>query len=318
MEGIKEAIAYITGLAVKAEKPETIEINGRTYCTKDLRRYDAADKAEPIKATTLTSLVDYIKESREELRDRMIIQVVSATKVLLYSGLLAERDRETLFEVNALLPQFEYGREYDQESFLVAMQSCFQKTDDREAVTIMASNIVNTQQGTFSDDGVSQQAIIKTGVTTKDAAFVPNPVSLIPYRTFLEVPQPASDFVFRISEGRGGAPAFKLVAADGGLWKSQAVDNVKNYLVKALADVPDREKITIIAQCGRHKCREHTGRAKLSRQTKGGQEHADHKHSAGPRGCSPAFWSYRRKGRAQTAEHHDRLRGRDRAHYRIK
>lgn len=29
MEGIKEAIAYITGLAVKAEKPETIEINGR-------------------------------------------------------------------------------------------------------------------------------------------------------------------------------------------------------------------------------------------------------------------------------------------------
>lgn len=29
-------------------------------------------------------------------------------------------------------------------------------------------------------------------------------------------------------------------------------------------------------------------------------------------------WSYRRKGRAQTAEHHDRLRGRDRAHYRIK
>lgn len=113
--------------------------------------------------------------------------------------------------------------------------------------THMASNIVNTQQGTFSDDGVSQQAIIKTGVTTKDAAFVPNPVSLIPYRTFLEVPQPASDFVFRISEGRGGAPAFKLVAADGGLWKSQAVDNVKNYLVKALADVPDREKITIIA-----------------------------------------------------------------------
>lgn len=129
----------------------------------------------------------------------------------------------------------------------MAMQSCFQKTDDREAVTIMASNIVNTQQGTFSDDGVSQQAIIKTGVTTKDAAFVPNPVNLIPYRTFLEVPQPASDFVFRISEGRGGAPAFKLVAADGGLWKSQAVDNVKNYLVKALADVPEREKITIIA-----------------------------------------------------------------------
>lgn len=49
MEGIKEAIAFITGLAVKAEKPEVVQINGRTYCTKDLRRYDAADKAKPIK-----------------------------------------------------------------------------------------------------------------------------------------------------------------------------------------------------------------------------------------------------------------------------
>lgn len=106
MEGIKEAIAYITGLAVKAEDPKTVNINGKTYCTKDLVRYDAPEKAAPISATTLTSLVDYIKENREELRDRMIIQVVNETKVLLYSGLLAERDRETLFEVNALLLYF--------------------------------------------------------------------------------------------------------------------------------------------------------------------------------------------------------------------
>ena len=48
------------------------------------------------------------------------------------------------------------------------------------------------------------------------------------------------------------------------------------------------------------------------------ERRVNHKHSAGPRGCSPAFWSYRRKGRTQTAEHHDRLRGRDRAHYLIK
>ncbi len=247
MEGIKEAIAYIAGLAVKAEKPETIEINGRIYCTKDLRRYDSADKAEPIKATTLTSLVDYIKESREELRDRMIIQVISATKVLLYSGLLPERDRETLFEVDALLPSFEYGREYEQEAFLISMQSCFAPSEDREAVTILASNIVNTQQATFSDDGISQQAVIKTGITTKDNALVPNPVKLIPYRTFLEVQQPTSEFIFRIGEGRGGAPTFKLVAADGGLWKSQAVENIKKYIAEALADIPNREQLTIIA-----------------------------------------------------------------------
>lgn len=42
---IKEAIAYITNLAVQAEKPEVLEINGRTYCTKNMTRYDKADMA---------------------------------------------------------------------------------------------------------------------------------------------------------------------------------------------------------------------------------------------------------------------------------
>ena len=247
MEGIKEAIAYLADLAVKAEHPEVITIAGKEYCTKNLTRYDKPPKAAPIKATTLTSLVDYIKESRHELRERMIIQVISPTEVELYSELLDERDREYLFEVNALLPRFEYGKEYDQESFLVAMQSCFDHNDDRDAVAFLASNIVNTQQATFSDDGVTQQAVVKTGITTKEKAFVPNPVTLIPYRTFLEVEQPASKFVYRVREGAGGAPLFKLVAADGGVWKAEAMENVKVYLMEQLADIPDRDHITIIA-----------------------------------------------------------------------
>lgn len=158
-----------------------------------------------------------------------------------------ERDRETLFEVNALLPRFEYGREYDQESFLVSMQACFAPSDEREDVTKVASNIVSTQEATFSDDGISQQVVMKTGVTKKENAIIPNPVRLIPYRTFLEVEQPESEFVFRITEGRGGVPFFKLVAADGGRWEAVAVDNVKSYLVEALADIPNREQLTIIA-----------------------------------------------------------------------
>lgn len=223
MDNIKEAIAYIAQLAVEAEKPEQIQINGRTYCTKNLTRYDRPDMAEPIKATTLTSLIEYIKESREE------------------------RNRETLFEVNALLPRFRYGEEYEQEAFLISMQSCFKESEDRETVTLFAGNIVNTQEAAFSDNGVTQQATMKTGITTKENVLVPNPVHLIPYRTFLEVEQPGSDFVFRVSEGRGGAPVFKLVAADGGVWESQALENVRSYLVEALKDIPDREKLTIIA-----------------------------------------------------------------------
>lgn len=49
------------------------------------------------------------------------------------------------------------------------------------------------------------------------------------------------------SEGRGGEPVFKLVAADGGLWKAEAVDNIKKYLEDALDGIENREQITIIA-----------------------------------------------------------------------
>ena len=229
MDHVKDALEYVAGLAVGAEKPEQVTINGRTYCTKSLVRYDRPDMAEPIKATTLTSLVDYIKESRED------------------SGLTAERDREMLFKVNALLPRFDFGSEYGQERFLIALQSCFEKNDDRELVSLFAGNVVDTQEAVYSDDGVTQQAVMRTGVANKENVIVPNPVHLVPYRTFIEVGQPGSDFIFRAGKGKDDAPTFKLVSADGGLWKSQALANVKNYLMEALEGIPNRGQITIIA-----------------------------------------------------------------------
>lgn len=247
MEGIKQAIEFIANLAVQAEKPEQIEIAGKKYCTKNLTRYDKPKMAERIEVTTLTALVDYIKECRHEMHERMIVHVISPERVALYSSLTKERERERLFECVAQVPRFEFGREYGQEAFLIAMQACFDHSEDRESVTVLASNIVQTQKAAYTDDGISQQAVIKTGVTSKGAAYVPNPVVLIPYRTFLEVEQPPSSFVFRVSEGRDGAPAFKLVEADGGRWRSEAMTNVYNYLKSELDDIPDRDKITIIS-----------------------------------------------------------------------
>ena len=85
------------------------------------------------------------------------------------------------------------------------------------------------------------------GVATKAAAIVPNPVELIPYRTFQEVGQPASKFVFRIGENND-IPIFKLIEAEGGIWKNEAVSNIKRYLTEALMDMPKAisSRITII------------------------------------------------------------------------
>ena len=39
MEGLKEALQYITGLKAQSMDPKVVEINGDTYCDKQLTRY---------------------------------------------------------------------------------------------------------------------------------------------------------------------------------------------------------------------------------------------------------------------------------------
>lgn len=244
---IKEAMEFLTNLKAESMDPKVVDINGKTYCNKNLTRYDEEPKAKEITASTLTAMIDYIRNRREELRSSMIIHVVDPVTVKLYSGLDKEREREHLFRVSAEVPHFSFGRYYDQEQFLIELQANFQVTPDLETILKVAGNVEARTTANYGDDGVSQKTTIKQGIASKTDVLVPNPVTLIPYRTFLEVEQPGSEFVFRIKD-LGGAPAFMLVEAEGGLWKHEAMQNVKDFLVNALADETELMKnITIIA-----------------------------------------------------------------------
>ena len=176
----------------------------------------------------------------------MIIHVVSPTKVRLMSALDQERRREALFVTQAETSEFRYEKWYDQECFMIALQANFQPNADLEAVMKLAGNIEKKANQSFSDDGCTQVATMTVGVASKAKVLVPNPVTLIPYRTFQEVAQPASKFVYRIGDRE--EPAFKLIEAEGGLWKNEAIDNIKQYFAGALTDMPDEisDRITII------------------------------------------------------------------------
>ena len=199
-----------------------------------------------IEATTLTAMIDYIKNCKDELRESMVIHVVNPTTVKLYSGLTKERDREHMFKSNAIVPKFSFDNWYDQERFIIELQADFEVTADLEAILKVAGNVEAKTTANYGDDGVSQKTTIKQGIASKADVLVPNPVSLVPYRTFLEVKQPASEFVFRIRDN-GGEPIFKIVEAEGGLWRNEAMNNIKQYLIENLQDNPVYERITIIA-----------------------------------------------------------------------
>lgn len=127
MENLKEALQYIAGLGVDAEKTEVLDINGKTYANKNLTRYDKMPKADRIKASTLTSMVDYIYQCNKEFPGSMIIHIVSPTRVFLMSALDKEREREVLFEINAETSEFRFDQWYEQERMMIEMQANFQK-----------------------------------------------------------------------------------------------------------------------------------------------------------------------------------------------
>lgn len=236
---LKEALEYIVGL-----KEPTVEVyNGEFYSDKPLHRVETyIPKADCVRVRTLTSLLDYIKGHIDRMAEKMIVAVESPTTVSLYSQLDDNRDREYLMVAEAFLPSFYFNQFMDQESFCIAIQSKFIQNQDRDLLLKFAGTVESGTVAQYGDDGVTQKATIKTGLASKGEAILPNPVRLKPFRTFLEIDQPESDFIFRMREGRGVECA--IYEADGGAWQIEAMQRIKTYLQEALKDIP---QFTVIA-----------------------------------------------------------------------
>lgn len=234
MDMTRDALQYVVGL----KTAEVLDINGGKYVDKDVHRVDKELRASAIQMNTLTSLVDYLKAGVDSMADKMLVQVVSPTKVRVLSMLDADRKREELVDVEAMIPDFEYGRYMGNERFIIALQSKFINNDDRTLLLQFAGTVKDESIAQYGDDGVTQKATIKTGITSVGDAVVPNPVKLRPFRTFIEVEQPESAFVFRMRQAEEHGVECAIFEADGGAWKNAAMKSIKEYLQYELAELP--------------------------------------------------------------------------------
>lgn len=232
---IKEALQYIVGLGEAREHT----IHGDTYSDKELYRVEKyIPMARAIEMNTLTSLVDYIKANIDTMADKMIIQVVSPEEVRLFSQLNEQRKREDIVVVKAVTPTFSYERFIDHESFCINVQAKFidDPQTDKAILLKFAGTVEQGSVAEYGDDGVTQKATVRQGIASKTDAVVPNPVKLRPYRTFIEIEQPVSEFIFRMRDERGITCA--LFEADGGAWKNVAMSKIKDYLQFELSEFP--------------------------------------------------------------------------------
>lgn len=235
---IKEGIEKILSLA----PVQQINIDGREYTDQAI--YPVKEPLpDPLKVHTLTGLVDYIKSADLVDLQGCFFQVQSPAEVRLFSEIVGSFEQRKNYIV-AVTPEsrsYPFGHWLDPETFNIELQAKFVQEDGVKTLLAFAASIQESEVRTSKDDGISQEVTARAGISLVTSVKVPNPVTLRPYRTFMEVTQPAISCVFRVRKG----PELSLHEADGGEWRLFAISAIRDYLKKAMDDLG--QKIPVIA-----------------------------------------------------------------------
>lgn len=245
MDFTAEAMQKTLDLA-KPELHEVEDVHGikTIYSTKPLHQVKAAAPEEPssVAVSTLSGLRDLIQAKLESLDfpSAFLIHVEDETTVALKARESDEFGRRITLVKAKPVPydRFKFGEWIDQEKFAIAVASLFADTEDRGYVLSMASTLTNDASQTSEDDGFTQRVNVKAGMRMKESVTLKPKVSLAPYRTFPEIAQPISDFVFRAKCDGEGRPYLMLVEADGGRWKIDAIARIREAMAAYELSIP--------------------------------------------------------------------------------
>lgn len=219
---IKKAIETILSLGLSSP---TV-INSRTYTNGPAGIMALKPpKAETLKINTLTGIVDYgVSSAMVHVEDHTTVHIIN--KIYDDNWLT----RSTYVTANHESPVFAFARWMDLETFIINLQAMFVQDENTAAILKVVGNIKEEAVSQFTDDGVTQSVVAKAGISRVEQVAVPNPVTLRPYRTFMEIEQPASTFILRMKGGKGEPPYCALFEADGSMWKLEAIKRIKDWL----------------------------------------------------------------------------------------
>jgi hypothetical protein len=209
------------------------EIDNVNYSDKKLFRVDPPTVGT-LTVHTMTAIVDFC--CGEDLFGDYLLHVASPERVLLLSEVKENYlTRQCPLQAELQSEPFPFGRFLKTMDFIIALQSRFVQDATTAAILALVGNLTTNAESRTLNDGVTQTVEAKVGLSKRENAVVPNPVRLAPYRTFLEIEQPGSNFVFRINAIDHTCALFE---ADGGAWKNRATADIKEWLKERLCDLP--------------------------------------------------------------------------------
>ena len=236
---LKEFVEKIVSLAA----PTTYEVDGKTYASKPLTLIEEEPPAPGcLFVNGLDSVCKLIRNEAAKIGRQIFIQAEDYRTVKVFTTYGDKFDRYVLYTCNADTPRISTGSYKDYESAVVELRSLYIPNDGTEYLLKLLSSISSESKVTTTDNGVTQKVEAKSGIALKEVVTVEPRVSLKPFRTFLEVPQPESEFLLRISQ----SGTIGLFEADGGVWKLEATRNIAAYFEEALKDMIEAGQVVVI------------------------------------------------------------------------
>lgn len=223
--------------------PTFKEVDDCVYADKEMFLVqEKKQMPQCIELTGLDSVCKLVRNEADHVGLQIFIQVKDYRTVEVFTSLDSDEDRLSLYRCQADTPRVTVDRYLPYENAVIELRSLYIPTEDTAYLLDLLSSISSESKVTSTDNGVTQKVEARSGIALNSMVTVKPRVSLCPFRTFLEVGQPESEFLLRISDkGEVG-----LYQADGGVWKLEATRNVAAYFERELEDLIEKGFVVVI------------------------------------------------------------------------
>lgn len=224
-------------------KPNFTEIGGYVYSDKNMMVV-RTPTCQSVRIHTLNGLVSLVKSECGKLNSPLFVSVCNYNDVDTFTTLKNEdKTRDNLCSAVSETPEFAFGHWYSYEEMIIALRTKFERTSELDGLVSLLGSICKDEETQTMDDGITQRTVVRKGINLRDNKVIDPIITLKPFRTFLEVEQPESDFLFRLSTNGDKAALFE---ADGGAWKLTARKNIAEYLKNELSELIKDGKVIVI------------------------------------------------------------------------
>ena len=235
-------LAKMIDKIVSLKQPQTFEIGGQTYTDGHLTRIPPhVDRPECITVSGLDGVCKLIRTELEKVGTTIMVQAKSYKSVEVMTTYLPDFSRNILYRAEADAPGLRTGFR-GREVALIELRSLFIPNEGTAYLLDLLSRITDEKSVSSKDNGVTQVVEARQGVALNAMVEIRPRVLLRPFRSFLEVEQPESEFLLRVDADKG----IGFFEADGGVWKLEAKRNIADYFARNLADLIDAGRVVVM------------------------------------------------------------------------